>query len=73
MTPAEGDAPAQVESLVGEARRAVRRAVEAEGRTRQGAFDLLAADGFATWACEAAIDGPDPEGALVGVLDALLE
>lgn len=31
------------------------------GRNRRAAFDLLAADAYITYACEAALEGPDPE------------
>ena len=62
-----------MEALVHEARVAFGRARASEGRPRAGAFDLLAADGFATWASEIALDDTDPDAALRGVLDALME
>jgi hypothetical protein len=36
------------------------RALEPEGRERGGAFDLLAADAFVTWAAEAGLEREDP-------------
>ncbi len=73
MNPAHPDAPASPTSLVAEAVSALRRAEEPTGRPRQGAFDLLVADGYATWACEAALDESDAVEALRRVVDALLE
>lgn len=43
---------------------ALARALSPAGRAREGAFDLLAADALVTWAAEAALDAPDPEGFL---------
>ena len=71
--PTEPDRAASVQALVNEARVAYGRAEAPEGRPRGGAFDLLAADGFATWACEIALDDADPDAALRDVLDALME
>lgn len=48
--------------------RALDRARTHPGRVRQSAFDLLAADALLSWACEAALEQPDPGAAL----DALL-
>jgi hypothetical protein len=73
VRPDHPDAPACAAALVREARVAFARASAPEARPRGGAFDLLAADGFATWACEAALDEADPDAALRGVLDALME
>lgn len=64
MRPEEPSAPAGVESLAREAEAALSRALEPRGRPRRGAFDLLAADGFLTWACEAALESGDPAGTL---------
>ena len=41
------------------------------GRNREGAFHLLAADAWATYACEAAADEVDVPRALEGVLEVL--
>jgi hypothetical protein len=56
---------AAVEALVDEAHVALGRALAREPQDRDGAFDLLAADAFATWAAEAALDVDDPETALL--------
>lgn len=40
---------------------ALARALSPGGRERAGAFDLLAADAFVTWAAEAGLDEEDPE------------
>lgn len=47
---------------------ALARALAPEGRERGGAFDLLAADAFLTWAAEAALDTERPEVALRGLV-----
>jgi hypothetical protein len=39
---------------------ALGRALAPEGRERGGAFDLLAADAFVTWAAEASLDSEAP-------------
>jgi hypothetical protein len=57
--------------LVEEARRATTRALAGQGE-HAGAFHLLAADGFATLACQAALADADPDGALAKVLDRLI-
>lgn len=44
------------------------RARQAPGRVRQSAFHLLAADALLTYACEAALEEPDPEEALMDAL-----
>lgn len=72
VAPSDPDAPASAGSWVREARRALAR-VDADPGAREAAFALLAADGFATWACEMAVDAADPASALRGVLDALME
>ena len=38
------------------------------GRVRDSAFQLLAGDALLTYACEAALEEPDPEAALHGIL-----
>jgi uncharacterized membrane protein len=73
MTPANPDSRGLVSALVGEARRSLSEVRDSEGRARAGAFDLLAADGFVTWACEAALEEVDPVTSLTGIVDALLE
>ena len=49
------------EVLLDVAMTALGRALDPEGRERGGAFDLLAADAFATWAAEAGLDRDDPD------------
>lgn len=68
MVPAGAGAEASVEALAREAEAALGRALSGEERPRRGAFDLLAADGFLTWACEAALEEDDPAGALDGLI-----
>lgn len=71
VRPHRPEAPASVAALVEEARH---RLASMEGvALREGAFQLLAADGFATWACERALAEDDPSEALRGVLDTLIE
>lgn len=72
VRPRAPEAPATPDAWVAEARRALGEMGDDRG-ARSAAFALLAADGFATWACEAALDDADPEAALRGVLRALLE
>ncbi len=57
----DGDA---VGSLTHEAVSALHRARAATGRVRQSARDLLMADALFTYACEAALELPDPDAAL---------
>lgn len=73
MRPGAADVPASTGALAAEARRSLDRALDGDERPRRGAFDLLAADGFATWACESALEDGDPEASLRRVLGALLE
>ncbi len=73
VTPATPDVKMSVSALVGEARRSLDRGRDLDPRAREGAFDLLAADGFVTWACEAALDARDPVASLAGIVEALLE
>ncbi len=73
MEPEMGDAPAGADALAGEALRALARALDPLDRPRGGAFDLLAADGFLTWACEAAIQSEDPDAALARLIERFSE
>ena len=60
-----GDTPEQrVDGLAAEAQSALERARARDTADREGAFDLLAADAWATWAAEAALDADDPVDAL---------
>jgi hypothetical protein len=60
MSPERADGPATVEVLAHEAEQALELAADSTGRPRGGAFDLLRADGFLTYACECALEGDDP-------------
>ena len=53
-------ADARVDGLVAETRSALSRASSRDASDRAGAFDLLAADAWATYAAEAALDTHDP-------------
>jgi hypothetical protein len=69
VTPVEPDAePAspehRVAALTAEARAALGRARDRDPADRAGAFDLLAADAWATWAADAALETEDPVAAL---------
>jgi hypothetical protein len=55
--------PTTLDTLMSETRVALRDALGERGE-RRGAFRLLAADAYLTYACELAIEGPDPEVAL---------
>src|SRR5690606_10572062 len=57
--------------LTDEARLALERALTGDGDHR-GAFHLLAADGLATLACQAALGAEDADQALARILDRLL-
>lgn len=72
MRPADGAVEATSAALAGEAHAALTRALDSAVRPRRGAFDLLAADGFATWACEAALESTDADGELRAILQTLL-
>lgn len=62
-------APASLaDELGGRALEALRRSLRTPGRVRESAFDLLAADALLTYACEAALESPDPEGVLGAIL-----
>lgn len=54
----------RVSALTDEALAALGRARRRDPTDREGAFDLLAADAWATWAAEAALDTTDPVAAL---------
>lgn len=58
-----------VDHLVDEALAALDRARASTGRVREAALDLLEADALLTYACEAALELPDPEGSLASILD----
>ncbi len=47
---------------------ALERALTGQGE-RSGAYDLLAADGLLTYACESAAGGADPEADLLRILE----
>jgi len=64
-----GDPSALVASLARAARAEVDGAVALPERSRARAFRLLLGDALITYACEAAVDAQDPEGALRTVLD----
>jgi hypothetical protein len=51
------------------ARTALDAALSLPGHQREGAFHLLAADALFTYACEAALEAEDAEGALRSILD----
>jgi len=57
--------------LVEAARTALHEALGGTGE-RRGAFQLLAADAFVTYACEAASRSEDPRAELLGLIAALL-
>lgn len=66
---AEG--PLEGEPVEGLTRRAIAeldRARSAPGRVRASAHHLLAADALITYACEAALDSPDPVAAMEAIL-----
>jgi len=50
----------RVDGLAEETRLALARAAGRDAADRAGAFDLLAADAWATWASEAALETSDP-------------
>ena len=69
---ADADVSTGPAALVELARAALLRAEEPGARPHAGAFDLLAADAWVTYACESALESDDPRRALDGVLAALL-
>lgn len=54
-------------------RRALERALAGPARERGTALALLAADALITYACEAAVEAEDVEGALAGILRGVVE
>jgi hypothetical protein len=56
------------EQLTGAALAALERALAGVGE-RKGAFDLLAADGLLTYACERAVSAADPEAELLAIVE----
>lgn len=69
MRPGDPGRPATSTDLAAEAAAALDRTLVGSDRPRGGAFDLLAADGFLTWAAEAALDESDPDAALDRLVD----
>jgi hypothetical protein len=67
--PEDQGAKALVAILSGMARTALDAALSLPGHQREGAFHLLAADALFTYACEAALEAEDAEGALRSILD----
>lgn len=65
--------PAGIENLIDSGEEALRRALQKTGQSRAGAFDLLAADAFLTYACEAAAAGGDVRGSLEALLERIGE
>lgn len=55
--------------LLAAARVSLREALDRPGRVRASAFELLAADAFATYACEAALESERPTEALERVVE----
>ena len=50
-------------------RESIREVAARPGRNREAAFHLLAADAFATYACEAATEGAEFDGELLRILE----
>ncbi len=69
LDPVEGKTIAR--ALSAAAAEQLDEALARPGRSREGAFHLLAADAFMTYACEAAADAPDLEMRLSEMLAAL--
>lgn len=67
---AEGPAPVS-EDLLEEGLRALRDALEHVGE-RDGAFRLLAADAWITYACADAVEEDDADARLLSILDAVV-
>jgi hypothetical protein len=59
------------EALLGLAREALRDALAGEGE-RRGAYRLLAADAYVTYACDVALDSRDPTAALEQVVEGVV-
>lgn len=56
------------DALVSSVRGALARALSQPGRVRDAAFDLLVVDAWVTYACEAALEGDDPDAVLDGLI-----
>ena len=56
------------ETLLCSARDALARTLSQPGRVRNAAFDLLVVDALVTYACEAALEGGDPDAVLDGLI-----
>jgi len=67
----ERAATGEIGELTRAAHEAMAETLARPGRDRDAAFHLLAADGYATYACEAAAEGRDVLGGLRGVLERL--
>ena len=65
--------PPSVEGLVTAARRELGRSLQIEAGDRHGAFALLAADAYLTYACERAVEDGGGPAELKQVLSRLLE
>ncbi len=65
----ENDSELGSEALCRLSVRDLERTLSRPGRSREGGFHLLAADAFLTYACEAATEEDDLEGALRTVLE----
>ncbi len=65
---AGGPSPVSCRALLRPALEALGRALLNPGRIRKSAFDLLGADALLTYACEAALESPDPASALDEIL-----
>ena len=63
------DASGLVDQLSAEALERLDRARAATGRVRESALHLLVADALLTYACEAALEGPDPDAALARMVE----
>ena len=57
-----------LETLLAEAEKALEDARAGEGE-RRGAFRLLAADAYVTYACEVALEGDDPAARLTQIVE----
>lgn len=56
------------DAFVSSVRGALARALSQPGRVRDAAFDLLVVDAWVTYACEAALEGDDPDAVLDGLI-----
>ncbi len=61
--------PAGIETLIASGEEALSRALGETGQNRAAAFDLLAADAFLTYACEAVAAGGDVRQGLEALLE----